>query len=222
MESSGQVWQYVQGVESQAGEIRVQRVRLLAVLLFFANHLIQSVISAWQQPVDFRFQAIVTILAALWLASIVISIAAVKLGRWSLRMPYVTTFSDVALITVLLCVGDGPNSWLVLLFFLVIAAAPLRLDLRLVYFSTGCAMLGYLVTLAEFAWFQIGWQYYYGDEYLGQIDRAQEFIVLIALLIAGVFAGQVVRQIHRLGNGLIDLHSLQASGADSSTDGGQS
>jgi TRAP-type C4-dicarboxylate transport system permease small subunit len=92
--------------------------------------------------------------------------------------------------------GD-PRSPLVLLFFAAVASAPLRLSLKLVYFATAAAMIGYLLVLGHYAWIQIGFHRYYATPEL-RIPRRHEIIVLLALLVCGLLAGQAVRQMKRL------------------------
>jgi hypothetical protein len=52
--------------------------------------------------------------------------------------------------------------------------------------------------LANYAFYQIGYERYYADAAL-RISRTQEVIFALGLLLAGVLAGQVVRQARRLG-----------------------
>src|SRR5437588_13020013 len=77
------------------------------------------------------------------------------------------------------------------------AGAPLRLWLRLVYVTTIAGILGYLFLLGYYAWYVIGWEKYYSTPEL-RIPRSTEAITVLALLTAGVFAGQVVRQARRM------------------------
>ena len=101
------------------------------------------------------------------------------------------------MVTTLCAIAGGPRTPLVVLFFAVIASAPLRLSLRLVYVTTIGAVLGYLFLLGYYAWYVIGWTKYYSTPDL-RIPRSAEAIVVLALLTTGVFAGQVVRQARRM------------------------
>src|SRR5439155_24109688 len=94
------------------------------------------------------------------------------------------------MVTRLCAIAGGPQTPLVLLYFAVIASAPLRLSLRLVYATTGAAILGYLFLLGYYAWWLIGFHKYYATPEL-RIPRSTEAITALALLVTGVFAGQV-------------------------------
>src|SRR3954471_2492564 len=97
-------------------------------------------------------------------------------------------------------IAGGPRSPLVVLYFLVIAMSPLRLSLRLVYATTAGAMLSYLCLLAHYAWYVVGFRKYYATPEM-RIPRSEEAVYLIALFVAGLLAGQVVRQARRLAGG---------------------
>jgi TRAP-type C4-dicarboxylate transport system permease small subunit len=97
----------------------------------------------------------------------------------------------------LYAVGGCARTPLVLLYFGLIASAPLRLSLRLVYTATAAAMLGYLFLLGYYAWHLVGFHKYYATPEL-RIPRSEEAIYLLAMLVCGLFAGQVVRQVRRM------------------------
>jgi hypothetical protein len=96
--------------------------------------------------------------------------------------------------------AGGAKSPLAVLYFLVIASAPLRLSLRLVYVATFACMAGYLFLLGHYAYFLVGYHRYYATPEL-QIPRTTQIIFLLALGGAGLLAGQVVRQARRLVSG---------------------
>ena len=104
---------------------------------------------------------------------------------------------DAVLITTLLVLAGGPQSPLVILYFLVVAAAPLRLSLRLVYAATLLAAAGYLFLLGHHVFYRVGYETYYATPGLGS-RRTQQAIFLLGLLTSGVLAGQVLRQALRL------------------------
>jgi hypothetical protein len=106
----------------------------------------------------------------------------------------------------------------VILYFLVIAAAPLRLSLRLVYVATGLAVAGYLFLLGHYVFYQVGYERYYSHPEL-RIPRTQEAIFLLGLLTSGVLAGQVVRQARRLARCLPVAGETVAPEAEARADG---
>jgi hypothetical protein len=119
------------------------------------------------------------------------------------------------MVTLLCCIAASPRSPLTLLFFLVIISAPLRLSLPLVYAATFAAAGGYLFQLAYYAWYLIGWERYYASPEL-RIPHSIEAIHVLALLAAGLLAGQVVRQTRRIaGTRIIVSPELPAQGGGS-------
>jgi len=63
-------------------------------------------------------------------------------------LKFVSTGLDVCCLTLLLMVADGPRSALIVGYFLIPVLAGLRFQLRLVWFATFGAMLGYVWLLA--------------------------------------------------------------------------
>jgi hypothetical protein len=112
-------------------------------------------------------------------------------------LKYVVVVIDAVMITLICTLAGGPKSPLVLLYFPLVASAPLRLSLRLVYVATAAAILGYLCVLGVYAWYVIGFQTYYATPAL-RIPRSQEAIVILALLATGFLCGQIVRQMRRM------------------------
>jgi hypothetical protein len=190
-------WEDTQRLESWAGETRMNLIRLLAIAVFYGRHVIEAITAPPGAPVRGAYHIRVTCLCILW-AAMAIALHAKLRQRW---MPpglkYFTTGWDAAMITLLCILDGGPKAPLVMLFFPLIASAPLRVSLRLVYFATSCAIAGYLIILAIYAWYVIGFRKYYSTPDL-RIPRSQEAIVVLALAVTGVMAGQVVRQMRRI------------------------
>ena len=80
------------------------------------------------------------------------------------------------------------------MYFLVIAAAPLRLSLPLVVVATAGSIAAYAFFLGYVRfWLEIPKEQ--------RLPRANQFIFVVALGAAGLLAGQVVRQARRLAGG---------------------
>jgi hypothetical protein len=128
-------------------------------------------------------------------------------------LKYVVTAWDTVLITTLVVLAGDPRSPLVVLYFLVIAAAPLRLSVRLVYAATLLTLAAYGFLLAHYAFVQVGYERYYADAYAAlRVPRTQEAVTALGLAVAGVLAGQVVRQARRLiGSQAPGSHAGEAS-----------
>jgi uncharacterized membrane protein YsdA (DUF1294 family) len=86
---------------------------------------------------------------------------------------------------------------MVLLLFLVIAAAPVRFSLKLVYVATLGAMLTYLLLIGT-SFVMMGSERYYAADNVRRVPRPTQVIMLLSLGGAGLLAGQVVRQARRL------------------------
>jgi hypothetical protein len=106
---------------------------------------------------------------------------------------FITTACDLGLLTAVLAIANGPRSPLVVAYFLIIALAALRLSPRLIAMATLGSIAGYL--------FLLGYV-----KYCASADRAAEMsvpryyqlIVLVALALAGIILGQVIRQVRTM------------------------
>jgi hypothetical protein len=192
-----ETWQDARRVEAWAGELRVNVIRLIAIALFYGRHLVEYFLANPDARVRGVYHARVTFVCAAWFA-VALALHIVLTRR---RMPwwlsYATVAWDAAMITILCMLTGDARTPLVLLLFVLIATAPLRLDLRLIYFATAAAIVGYLMQLACYAWYVVGYQKYYATPEL-RIPRSHEAVVVLALLVTGLLAGQSVRQARRL------------------------
>ena len=184
-------------VEGWAGEVRLNLVRLAALTVFYAYHLVNMFLSRDDPELTGAYHFAATALVMVWAIGVVVLYLYLSRRRVLPALKYAVTAWDTVLITTLVVLAGGPQSPLVILYFLVIAAAPLRLSLRLVYAATGLAVAGYLFLLGHYVFYQVGPERYYSHPEL-RIPRTQEAIFLLGLLTSGVLAGQVVRQARRL------------------------
>jgi hypothetical protein len=193
-------WADARRLESWAGEVRVNLIRAAALVAFYVHHLVNVYLIQDDPSLRGAFHAAVTTVVLAW--AFVVLLLHVCLSRRYVppALKYLSTGTDLFLITAMLMwTGDGPRSPLMLLFFLVIASAPLRLSLRLVYVATlgsmaaGVALVGYQYFL------RIGPADYYSSP--ERLPRTVQVIFLLALGGAGLLAGQSVRQSRRLVEG---------------------
>jgi hypothetical protein len=190
-------WADAARVEGWAGETRVNVLRLIAIVLFYGRHLVEVFLSPADAPVRGHYHVAVTAIAVAWAA------AAGVLHVWLSRrwvppwLKYAAVLWDALMITLVCVAAGGPQTPLVLLYFGLIASAPLRWSLRLVWCATAAATAGYLFLLGYYAWYVIGFHRYYATPEL-RIPRSTEAVTLLALLTCGLFAGQVVRQVRRV------------------------
>jgi hypothetical protein len=193
-------WLDARRPESWAGELRVNLVRLAAIVLFYGRHLVEFYMASPGTPVRGVYHARVTVIVLAWAVAAVALHLLLSRRRLPAPLPFVAVFVDLLMVTLLCAVAGGPRTPLVLLYFLAVATSPLRLSLPIVYAATAGAMLGYLFLLGYYAWYLVGFHKYYATPEL-RIPRSEEAITLLALLVAGLFDGQTVRQARRLAHG---------------------
>jgi hypothetical protein len=190
-------------VEGWAGEMRVNLVRLASLIAFYAYHLVNVFSSPNDSGISGPYHFKVTVLVMVWAIGSLVLYFWLSLGWTPPLLKYAVTVWDLLLVSTLLILSGGPKSSFVPLFFRVIAAAPLRLSLPLVYVTTVGSVAAYLFLLGHYVFYVVGADRYYSESAL-RIPRAQEVAVVLGLLIAGILAGQVVRQIERLLRNSID------------------
>jgi hypothetical protein len=186
-------WTSAQRLEAWAGEMRVNVFRLAAVVLFYANHLVNVYLTR-DQAIPAAYHAAVSALVLAWAVGIV-AVHLCLVRRWvPPALKYITTGWEIMLITALVVIGQEPRTMLAILFFLVIAASGLRLSLPLVYVATLGSMAGYL--------FFLGYIRYWLQAPVEQrVPRPQQIVVLLGLGALGILAGQAVRQARRIAEG---------------------
>jgi hypothetical protein len=192
-------WVDARRLEAWAGEVRVNLIRATALVVFYAHHLFN--VFVWSDDPSLRgvFNAAVTAIVLAWGVG-VFALYVCLTRRWvPPALKYVVTFWDWTMITALLMVNpDGPHSPLIFLYFVLVAAAPLRLSLRLVTVTTLGAMAGAILVLGHYVFFRVGREAYYDPQKAYRVARSAEIIFLLSLGTTGLFAGQVVRQARRL------------------------
>jgi hypothetical protein len=193
-------WEAARRIESWAGEIRVNRLRLAAIIIFYVRHLIDIYVNPLNRQFSGKYHLMVTLIVLAWAALVLWLHWALSQRRMGERLKYISVIWDLAMVTLLGVVAGGPQTPLMLLYFIVIASAPLRLSLKLVWVATLGAMTGYALVLAYYAWWVIGWDKYYATPEL-RIPRSVEFIWVLAIGVSGLLAGQVVRQMRRISSG---------------------
>jgi len=184
-------------IEVWAGEVRVNLIRLAAILVFYGYHLVNVCLLSDDPTVAGQFHVAVSALVLAWSIAVVLLYFCLSRRWMPWQLKYIATGWDILLVTALLAVSATPTSPLVVLYFLIIGAAPLRLSLGLVYAATLGSMGAYIVFVGYYAFFLIGAERYYNDAAL-RIPRTHEVILVLALGAAGIIAGQIVRQSRRL------------------------
>jgi hypothetical protein len=193
-------WAAARRIEGWAGEVRVNLVRLAALIVLYGQHVVNVLLIRDDPTLAGSYNTAVTALAAAWSVSVVLLYFFLA-RRWvPPALKYVVTLWDVILISVLVALSDVSRTPLLVLYFLVIIAAPLRLSLPLVYVTTLSSIAAYLGLVGAYAYYVVGYERYYTEPGL-RIPRTHEVIFVLALGAAGILAGQVVRQARRLAQG---------------------
>lgn len=196
------------GWESWAGEVRVNLIRILAIAIFYAHHLVR--VYLWKDvPLEHSSEIRIATLVISYGLVVAALYFVLRLEWLHPSVKYLVTFWDTLMIGILIAMMGGPRSVFPMLLVLPIAASVLRLSLPLVYFSTIAAAITYLMNLAYYAWFVIGGEKYYGDT-TARIPRSEQIVVLLVLVTAGLLAGQAVRQIRRIVQSLRSAKSGQS------------
>jgi len=173
------------------GEERANLIRLIAVGLFYAVHLVRYVtlpfdeMSEEQIGVWTRFHVQVTLLAVFWtMLGLGLKVALqYRMFPWWLK--YLSTGIDLTLMSSILLIADGPRSPATVGYFVIVAVAALRFRLRMIWCATAGAMLLYLAL-------NIHALYFSSREI--DIPPQQTAMFLVALALEGIAIGQLIRK----------------------------
>ena len=178
-------------IEAWAGEVRVNLIRLAALAMFYSYHVLNAFVINDVLALRGRFHQTVSLVVFVWAAGAVLLhvVLARRLMRPSLPLTIVAW--DIVMVTALLCVCENPRSMVVTAYFLIIASASLRFSLPPVYLSVVGSLMGYLVFLGHTRYvLQVAEEL--------RVPQTNQIVFGIALLVAGLLAGQSVRQVRRI------------------------
>ena len=204
-------WFIAQRWQAYDAEARANLLRIIAIGAFYAVHLWSYFSSQGKLPqfgfwqlaepgeVGQRFHVLVTLLAVAWAMlalGILLALQQRIFPRW---LPYFSTGCDIVLLTSIICLGSVARSPLVAGYFLILVLATLRLSLPLIWFATGGSALAYLCVLGCAKWPST-----FGIDAIApaavdiRVPRYHQVIVMLAIILAGVMLGQIVRRVRRL------------------------
>lgn len=204
VDSAGdRAWFIAQRWQEFEGEARANLLRIAAIGTFYLLHWWNYLSSQGKLPrwgvlelaeagtVDRKFHLMATLVALAWTlaaAGVHLCLRNRVFPRW---LPAASTTVDLVMLTSVLCISTGPRSPLVVGYFLVIALAALRFNVDLVRLATIGAAAGYLCVLGMAKWPA---RFGRDAELDVRVPRYQELVVLAAIVLCGVFVGQVVRR----------------------------
>lgn len=174
--------------ETWAGEVRVNLVRAAGLSLLYFWHLIRFYVIN-DNTISLRFHVLATLLLMGGMAFT--GVWQVILSRRLLPrfLPEVSVLVDLFIATVLLGMSKGePFTQAPIVFLLVIATTAVRGSLRLVWLATLGSLAGYYLAL---------WYWHVNVPGVA-LQPWSAGLFVPGVLVAGLLAGQAVRQMHRL------------------------
>jgi hypothetical protein len=200
-------------------DFRSNLVRMVAVGGFYAIHLVTysansestsiPVLSSLatllqlktETPISSRVHLAFSLIAVMWIGWALTmhrSLFERRLPGW---LPYATACVDTALLTAVLVLSAGAQNPLVCGYLLIVMLVAMRMNLKLVWWTTACGLLGLLTILAAAKWPK-------GllvDYPLPVIPRHYQLMLGLAIILAGLIAGQWVRSTTAVWNaGMVD------------------
>jgi hypothetical protein len=210
--STDQNWFIAQRWQAYDAESRANFLRIIAIGAFYLVHLWSYFSSQGRLPnfgflqlanageITEHFHTLITLLAVAWAMLALGILLALQQRIFPLWLPYFSTACDIILLTSIVCIGSMARSPLVAGYFLIIILAGLRLSLPLIWITTAQCALAYLCVLGC-----AKWPNHFGftkllDQTLAnyRVPRYHQMIVLVAIVMAGVMVGQIVRRVRLL------------------------
>ncbi len=179
-------------------EARINLIRSASIIVLYGVHLVNYLSGGLAAALDVNNAEILARQIHIGVTAIVLGWLMVSFGVYlalAQRLPVrhigsISTAFDIVYLTGALIISTGPRGPLVVGYFLIIMLSGLRHRLALVWWTSAGSISGYLVVLA-FAKWPSGWFRTLGIE---SVPRYHQIMIVMALIIAGVIAGQSVRR----------------------------
>jgi hypothetical protein len=211
-------WFIAQRWQAYEAESRANLLRIVAIGVFYLVHLWSYFGSRGWLPnygffqiaesgeISKQFHLLITLIAVAWAMlalGILLALQNRIFPRW---LPYFSTGCDIVLLTGIVCLGGMARSPLIVGYFLILILATLRLSLSLVWFATFACAGAYMAVLGCAKWpEQFGFTKLLGESATEvRVPRYHQLIVLVALVMAGVILGQIIRRVRRLAEEFAD------------------
>lgn len=180
-------WFIVRRWQTYASELRVLLLRVIAVVILYGCQVAHFFsLSEEGQVANLSFQRVATGAAVLLIVVSLLVLLLVLKRILPVWLPFLTTAVDLVAIALLVGIAGGPMATsLTGAFYLVIAMAGLRFDLRLVWLATLGAMAAYMGTVGvvDDSWFDAN----------HVVPLVQQGVSLACLGGTGIVVGQIVR-----------------------------
>ncbi|QEG20223.1 hypothetical protein [Mariniblastus fucicola] len=184
-----------------AADVRGNLVRMIAILGFYAVHLLNYFLpalgeSAVRTAVGLKGPSVsgvvhlaVSILVFAWLLQAMGVHLASMTRPLTRKLALAVIVGDVVWLTAALCFSTGAAGPMVAGYFLILGLSALRLDLRLIRWATVATCFGYLFVLGATRW-PVG---LLKEIQVEAVPRYHQIMTIVALILMGVVLGQVVR-----------------------------
>lgn len=188
-------WNQIQRGLEFSGEQIANRLRLLALGIFYAIHILTwyglslgvEIIPPFENR-DPQFHVQITLIVVAWVMlslGLMLALHQRIFPRW---MKYLTTGVDLLFLASILLIADGPRSASVVGFFVIVALSAIRFDLGLIR----CTVAGAGIVFALLVFYA---RIMVGPEKDIDVTNAQALMMLAALLMEGVILGQLIRRV---------------------------
>lgn len=185
-------WHVARRLGEIEGEARANALRALALvagygLELLAYHAVPLGPLTLTYPRSAEAHLSISLLAAVWALLCLGVHSALRLQVAPPALKYVVTAADLALLTGVLAVGEGPTSPFAVAYLLVVALAGLRQSLPLVRCATGGAIACYVALLGIAR---------ANDQ--AAPPRYHQCVLVLAVLLLGLMLGQGIRRARRM------------------------
>lgn len=188
-------------------DYRSNMVRMAAVAGFYVIHLLNYAANSeseglsslgsiagflqlqTEEAISSKVHLAFSLITVMWVAWALVVHRSLYERRLPFWLPYATASIDMALLTAVLVLSAGAQNPLVCGYILILMLVAMRLSLPLVRWTTAFGMLGLLTVLAATKWPRGILE----DSPLPPIPRHYQLMLGLAIILAGLIAGQWVR-----------------------------
>ncbi|MGB4708568.1 MAG: hypothetical protein WBH50_24000 [Fuerstiella sp.] len=148
-------WFVFQRLQDVAAARRINLIRMVAVLMFFALVVWDVYSSDLPTSEQMAHLKSVTRICAAWMLLAAAVFTSLMMKVFPPIINYLTTIGDVLLLTAVAALGLGAAGNLILGYFLIVAASFLRFSLPLIVFTWLLSIFGYLILVYNTTSFRI-------------------------------------------------------------------
>ena len=192
-------WQEYEG-EACANLLRIISIGAFYIIELINYHGLHLGILDMPQIRNEAFHRSITALAVSWTLLCLAMLLCLRRQIFPSWLKFASTLADIVLLTGVLMIANGQHSPMVVGYFLVIAVAALRFSLRLIWLATAGSAAGYL--------FILGYDRWYRPPGVLPLERFEQLIMLVAIVLTGIVLGQMVRRVR----GMAEEYSQRMAG----------